>query len=35
MLPSWMPTLVEKDDVITGWDFSKAKDPDGELHVFR
>lgn len=32
-LPSWMPTLVEKDGVITGWDFSKAADPDGELHV--
>ncbi len=32
-LPSWMPTLIEKDGVITGWDFSKAADPDGELHV--
>ncbi len=32
-LPSWMPTLVEKDGVITGWDFSKAAEPDGELHV--
>jgi peptidylprolyl isomerase len=32
-LPAWMPTLIEKDGTITGWDFSKAQDPDGKLHI--
>ncbi len=32
-MPAGMPTLVEKDGVITGWDFSKADKPNGELQV--
>ncbi|MGL5823870.1 MAG: FKBP-type peptidyl-prolyl cis-trans isomerase [Nocardioides sp.] len=32
-LPAWMPKLVTKDGTITGWDFSKAQEPDGKLRV--
>jgi peptidylprolyl isomerase len=28
-----MPSLMEKDGVITGWDFTDAAEPDGELAV--
>lgn len=32
-LPAGLPSLIEKDGVITGWDFSSAAAPDGKLQV--
>ena len=32
-LPAGLPRLIEKDGVITGWDFSSADAPDGKLQV--
>lgn len=32
-MPAGMPALVEKDGVITGWDFANADEPDGKLVV--
>jgi peptidylprolyl isomerase len=32
-LPAGLPSLIEKDGVITGWDFRSAAAPDGELQV--
>lgn len=33
VLPAGMPKLIEKDGVITGWDFTSADAPDGKLRV--
>ena len=30
--PSWAPTLIEQDGVITGLDFTDAHQPSGKLH---
>ncbi len=32
-MPAGLPTLVQKDGVITGWDFSSADEPTGRLQV--
>lgn len=33
-LPGWMPSLVEEDGTIAGWDFAGSRKPDGRLHEF-
>ena len=33
--PEGMPTLVEEDGILTGWDFREARRPDGRLRSFR
>ncbi|MGL5810080.1 MAG: FKBP-type peptidyl-prolyl cis-trans isomerase [Nocardioides sp.] len=32
-MPAGMPTLIEKDGKVTGWDFTKAAAPTGKLQV--